>query len=188
MEVTGVSRSGRVRKKSSKLVDFESLDEPKIKKPKSSPESPKKKTQNIRYIKFTLPPNTPTDSIDLKTLLQGKTIINHIGPKITLINNKNQTLVANSVLNNCSQTSIASSETEDDTSKENAQILELLNSELIGTNDIDDEEEGNLVISEKIPKVKSPTSRSPKKSGKTFSKELVKNDKIATSTPKPVSF
>ena len=27
LEVTGVSRSGRVRKKSSKLVDFESTDE-----------------------------------------------------------------------------------------------------------------------------------------------------------------
>jgi high mobility group protein 2-like 1 len=27
LEVTGVSRSGRVRKKSSKLTDFESLDE-----------------------------------------------------------------------------------------------------------------------------------------------------------------
>lgn len=40
LEVTGVSRSGRVRKKSSKLTDFESLDEIDMRTPKAKKEKP----------------------------------------------------------------------------------------------------------------------------------------------------
>lgn len=168
-------------------MDFESLDEPKIKKPKSSPDSPKKRPslppqQKIQFIKFTLPPNATTNSIDLQSLLEAKNLsINHLGQKITFV--KNQTPIApeNSVN---SQTSLTSSETEEDTlsSKENAQILELLNS----TEEDIDEDEGNLVINEKSLKKKAKCPNKRKKPA--FSKDLVKNDNVVTSTPKPVRF